>query len=131
MLFGGIFKDFSGGVSGEPKAVPWTQHTPLRCALDGWAHLDLKFGDVLCWPTNLGWMVGPMILAASFMNGAALALYNGSPLGRGFGKFVQASQFKYAPLCPFCLKTTSNHSKAPFTSEILRSLSERTLSYWH
>ena len=87
-------KLFIWGVSGEPKAVPWTQHTPLRCAIDGWMHLDLKIGSVLCWPTNLGWMVGPMILAASFMNGATLALYNGSPLGRGFGKFVQASQIK-------------------------------------
>jgi len=34
-------------------------------------------------------MVGPMVLFSAFVNGAALALYNGSPLGRGFGKFVQ------------------------------------------
>uniref|UniRef100_A0A7I4DQI2 AMP-dependent synthetase/ligase domain-containing protein n=1 Tax=Physcomitrium patens TaxID=3218 RepID=A0A7I4DQI2_PHYPA len=80
---------FSSGTTGEPKAIPWTQHTPLRCAADSWAHLDSRQGDVLCWPTNLGWMVGPMIVYSAFVNGATLALYNGSPLDRGFGKFVQ------------------------------------------
>jgi acyl-coenzyme A synthetase/AMP-(fatty) acid ligase len=77
--------------SGEPKAIPWTQHTPLRAAADSWAHLDVKQGDVVCFPTNLGWMVGPMIVFSAFINGATLALYNGSPLDRGFGKFVQVS----------------------------------------
>jgi len=79
------------GVSGEPKAIPWTHHTPLRCAADAWAHLDVRRGDVICWPTNLGWMVGPMIVYSAFLNGATLALYNGSPLGRGFGKFIQVN----------------------------------------
>jgi acyl-coenzyme A synthetase/AMP-(fatty) acid ligase len=69
--------------SGEPKAIPWTQHTPLRAAADSWAHLDVKQGDVVCFPTNLGWMVGPMIVFSAFINGATLALYN--------GKFVQVS----------------------------------------
>ena len=34
-------------------------------------------------------MIGPSILYASFLTGAALALYDGSPLDRDFGKFVQ------------------------------------------
>lgn len=44
---------------------------------------------MVCWPTSLGWIVGPLILYSALLNGATLALYNGSPLGRGFGKFVQ------------------------------------------
>ena len=52
--------------------------------------MDVNVGDVYVWPTNLGWMVGPMVLYASFFNGATVGLYNGSPLHRGFGEFVQA-----------------------------------------
>ncbi|KAL6195032.1 hypothetical protein ACLB2K_030654 [Fragaria x ananassa] len=53
---------FSSGTTGDPKAIPWTQLSPIRCAADSWSHIDTQVGDVFCWPTNLG---------------------------RGFGKFVQ------------------------------------------
>lgn len=96
---------FSSGTTGEPKAIPWTQHTPLRCAADSWAHLDVRQGDVICYPTNLGWMVGPMIVFSAFINGATLALYNGSPLGRGFGKFVQDAQVNALGTVPSLVRT--------------------------
>ncbi|CAL5425711.1 unnamed protein product [Camellia sinensis] len=80
---------FSSGTTGDPKAIPWTQLSPIRCAADSWAHVDVQSGDVLCWPTNLGWVMGPILLYSCFLTGATLALYHGSPLGRGFGQFVQ------------------------------------------
>ncbi|GMY16105.1 probable CoA ligase CCL12 isoform X1 [Fagus crenata] len=80
---------FSSGTTGEPKAIPWTQLSPIRCAADSWAHMDTQIGDVVCWPTNLGWVMGPILLYSCFLAGATLALYHGSPLGRSFGKFVQ------------------------------------------
>ncbi|CAL4927905.1 unnamed protein product [Urochloa decumbens] len=80
---------FSSGTTGEPKAIPWTQLAPIRCAADTWAHLDVQPQDIGCWPTNLGWVMGPIILYSCFLNGATLALYHGSPLGRDFCKFVQ------------------------------------------
>ncbi|KAK3149018.1 hypothetical protein QOZ80_3AG0211810 [Eleusine coracana subsp. coracana] len=80
---------FSSGTTGEPKAIPWTQLSPIRCGSDTWAHLDVRPQDIGCWPTNLGWVMGPIILYSCFLNGATLALYHGSPLGRGFCKFVQ------------------------------------------
>lgn len=80
---------FSSGTTGDPKAIPWTQLSPIRCAADSWAHIDTQVGDVFCWPTNLGWVMGPVLLYSCFLSGATLALYHGSPLGRGFGKFVQ------------------------------------------
>lgn len=33
--------------------------------------------------------MGPILLFSCLLNGGTLALYHGSPLGRGFGKFVQ------------------------------------------
>lgn len=77
---------------GEPKAIPWTQLSPIRSACDGWAHFDVKVGNTYCWPTNLGWVMGPTLIFSCFLTGTTLALYHGSPLGHGFGKFVQARQ---------------------------------------
>jgi hypothetical protein len=62
-------------LQGEPKAIPWTHTTPLRCAVDGWSLQDIRPGDVVCWPTNLGWMMGPWLVFASLLNGASIALY--------------------------------------------------------
>ncbi|XP_077211884.1 acyl-activating enzyme 18 [Tasmannia lanceolata] len=80
---------FSSGTTGDPKAIPWTQLSPIRCAADSWAHMDTKPGEICCWPTNLGWVMGPILLYSCFLSGTTLALYHGSPLDRGFGKFVQ------------------------------------------
>ncbi|KAJ8452217.1 hypothetical protein Cgig2_006022 [Carnegiea gigantea] len=80
---------FSSGTTGEPKAIPWTHATPLKAAADAWCHMDIRKGDVVAWPTNLGWMMGPWLVYASLLNNASIALYNGSPLGSGFAKFVQ------------------------------------------
>lgn len=79
---------------GEPKAIPWSLLSPFKSAADGWCHMDIKKGDVVAWPTNLGWMMGPWLVYASLLNGASIALYNGSPLGSGFAKFVQVNFFR-------------------------------------
>jgi len=55
---------FAPPVTGEPKAIPWTHTTPLRCGADAFFHQDVRPGDVLCWPTNMGWMMGPWLVYA-------------------------------------------------------------------
>ncbi|KAL2940710.1 putative acyl-activating enzyme 18 peroxisomal [Bienertia sinuspersici] len=99
---------FSSGTTGDPKAVPWTQLSPIRAAADTWAHMDVQVGDVMCWPTNLGWVVGPILLYGCFLSGATLALYHGSPLGRGFGKFVQDARVTLLGTVPSLVKTWKN-----------------------
>ncbi|GFQ04980.1 probable acyl-activating enzyme 18 peroxisomal [Phtheirospermum japonicum] len=96
---------FSSGTTGDPKAIPWSQLSPIRCAADSWTHLDVQTGDVMCWPTNLGWVMGPVLLYSCFLAGATLALYNGSPLGRGFGKFVQDAGVTILGTVPSLVKT--------------------------
>ncbi|KAJ9560170.1 hypothetical protein OSB04_005330 [Centaurea solstitialis] len=91
---------FSSGTTGEPKAIPWTLATPFKAGADGWCHTDVRKGDVLAWPTNLGWMMGPWLVYASLLNGASLALYNGSPLSFGFAKFVQDAKVTVLGVIP-------------------------------
>jgi acetyl-CoA synthetase len=80
---------FSSGTTSEPKAIPWDHTTPIKCAADGHFHHDLHPGDVTCWPTNLGWMMGPWLIFASLMNRAAIALHTQAPHDAGFGRLVR------------------------------------------
>jgi acetyl-CoA synthetase len=80
---------FSSGTTGEPKVIPWTQTTPIKCAADGHLHQDIQPGDVVVWHTNLGWMMGPWLIYASLINQATIALYYGKPTEREYGQFIQ------------------------------------------
>lgn len=82
---------FSSGTTGDPKAIPWSQTVPIKCAADGMWHHDIRSGDVVVWPTNIGWMMGPWLIFASLMNRATIGLYHDAPVGHGFGRFVQDS----------------------------------------
>ena len=61
-------------------------------------------GSVVCWPTNLGWMMGPWVLYATLLNGGTLALYHGAPLGRDFGQFVAAARVEVLGVVPSIVK---------------------------
>lgn len=91
---------FSSGTTGEPKAIPWTQTTPIKCAVDGQLHQDIHPGDVVAWPTNLGWMMGPWLIYASLVNQATIALYYGAPTERGFGQFIQDARVNVLGVVP-------------------------------
>lgn len=80
---------FSSGTTGDPKAIPWDHTTPIKAAADGHYHHDIHPGDVVAWPTNLGWMMGPWLVMAALINRGTIALFHGSPLDRTFGQFVQ------------------------------------------
>lgn len=95
---------FSSGTTGEPKAIPWTQVTPIKCASDGYYHHNIQQNDVICWPTNLGWMMGPWLVFASLINKATIALYNGAPTGEDFGAFVEQAKVTMLGVIPSFVK---------------------------
>ena len=91
---------FSSGTTGDPKAIPWSQTTPIKAAMDGRYHQDIHEGDVVAWPTNLGWMMGPWLIYASLLNGAAIALYEDAPTTRGFVEFVESASVTMLGVVP-------------------------------
>ena len=99
---------FSSGTTGEPKAIPWTHTTPIKCAADAYLHHDIHFGDVLAWHTNLGWMMGPWLIYASLINKATIALYDGVPTGRDFGVFVQNAKVSMLGVVPTLVRAWKN-----------------------
>lgn len=94
---------FSSGTTGEPKAIPWMHSTPLKAAIDGYLHQDVRFGDVVCWPTNLGWMMGPWLLF-QMINGATIALFGGVTSTDLFCKFVEKAKVSMLGVVPSLVK---------------------------
>ena len=82
---------FSSGTTGEPKAIPWTHLTPIKCGMDGHFHQDIRHGDVVAWPTNIGWMMGPWLIYATLLNRATMALFQGAPTGEAFIDFLKSA----------------------------------------
>jgi len=99
---------FSSGTTGDPKAIPWSHTTPLKCAVDAHLHQNVQPGDVLVWPTNLGWMMGPWLIFATLMNRAAMGLFYGAPTGRQFGQFVQDARATMLGAVPSLVRTWRN-----------------------
>ena len=95
---------FSSGTTGQPKAIPWSHLTPIKCAVDGFCHQDIRPGQVCVWPTNLGWMMGPWLIFASLINRATIGLYEDAPLGSPFGKFVQDAGVQMLGVVPTIVK---------------------------
>jgi acetyl-CoA synthetase len=91
---------FSSGTTGDPKAIPWTQLTPVKCGMDGRFHQDIGRGSVVCWPTNIGWMMGPWLIYATLLNRGCMALYEGLPGGAGFARFVEAARVTMLGVVP-------------------------------
>ncbi len=99
---------FSSGTTGDPKAIPWNSLTPLKCAMDGRYHQDIRGGDVVAWPTNIGWMMGPWLIFAALMNRATIALYEGLPTGGGFTRFVREARVTMLGLVPALVRAWRN-----------------------
>jgi len=91
---------FSSGTTGEPKAIPWSQLTPIKAAADGHYHQDIHEGDVVAWPTNLGWMMGPWLIFGSFINEATMALHDDAPTTESFVRFVEEASVSILGVVP-------------------------------
>jgi acetyl-CoA synthetase len=99
---------FSSGTTGAPKAIPWTHTTPIKSASDGYYHQDIHQNDTVCWPTNLGWMMGPWLVYAALINKASIALYYGAPMTAAFGAFVQNAEVTMLGVIPSIVKYWKN-----------------------
>jgi len=96
---------FSSGTTAEPKAIPWNHTTPIKVASDAYFHQNIKSDDILAWPTNLGWMMGPWLLFAALINQAAIAVYSDAPKDKLFGEFVQNSHVTMLGVVPTLVAT--------------------------
>ncbi len=71
---------YTSGTTGRPKgAVHIHAGFPIKAAHDLAFCFDLQAGDTLLWITDLGWMMGPWAIQGTLINGATLAMFEGTP----------------------------------------------------
>ena len=99
---------FSSGTTGEPKVIPWYHCTPIKSIVDGYYHLNIKPGEVIAWPTNIGWMMGPW-LVYQLANRATIALFVGLSTSSDFCHFVDAAKVSMLGVVPSLVKQWQTH----------------------
>lgn len=114
---------FSSGTTGEPKAIPWTHGAPVKSAADAHFHQDVHPGDVVAWPTNIGWMMGPWLIYASLGNRATMALYEGVPTGQGFLDFCNRAEVSMLGLVPAIVRAWKEAGVPPHSLPRVRVFS--------
>lgn len=71
---------YTSGTTGKPKG---TVHIhggfALKIAHDSALHFNVSEGDVFCWPADMGWIAGALVLSCALMRGATLVCYDGAP----------------------------------------------------
>jgi acetyl-CoA synthetase len=71
---------FTSGTTGRPKGAVHTHGGfPLKIAHDSAVHFDVKPDDVFCWPADMGWIAGALVMSSALLRGATLVCYDGAP----------------------------------------------------
>ncbi len=91
---------FSSGTTGTPKAIPWFADCYIKSANDGRLHHLMNDNDILCWPSNFGWMMGSFDIASAFINDATLAVFEGNPVSRNFAAFIEKNEITKFGIIP-------------------------------
>jgi acetyl-CoA synthetase len=70
---------YTSGTTGRAKGtVHGHAGLPIKAAQD-WAHgMDVRAGDRMMWVTDIGWVMGPLLLFGCLMSGATAVLYDGA-----------------------------------------------------
>src|SRR5712691_8452426 len=71
---------YTSGTTGPPKgALHVHGGFPVKAAQDLAHCFDLQAGDRILWSTDIGWMMGPWLVAGGLMLGATIVLYDETP----------------------------------------------------
>lgn len=71
---------YTSGTTGKPKGTVHTHGSfPMKIAHDSAVHFNVSPKDVFCWPADMGWVAGTLVMSCALLRGATLVCYDGAP----------------------------------------------------
>src|SRR6266446_6604541 len=71
---------YTSGTTGRPKGtVHGHAGLPIKAAQDWALGMDVRPGERVMWVTDMGWVMGPLLVYGSLMLGATAVFYDGAP----------------------------------------------------
>jgi acetyl-CoA synthetase len=71
---------YTSGTTGRPKGtVHGHASLPIKSAQDWALGMDFQSGERFLWVTDMGWVMGPLLVFGSLMLGGTAVLYDGAP----------------------------------------------------
>jgi acetyl-CoA synthetase len=117
---------FTSGTSGKPKGVVHSHcGFPVKTALDLSICMDLKPGDRFLWMSDMGWLVGPMLVFGGLLVGATVVLAEGAPnypQPDRLWRLIERHRVSYLGLAPTIARLSMSLPEEALTERDLSSL---------
>jgi acetyl-CoA synthetase len=117
---------FTSGTSGKPKGVVHSHcGFPVKTALDLSICMDLKPDDRFLWMSDMGWLVGPILVFGGLLVGSTVVLAEGAPnypQPDRLWRLVERHRVSYLGLAPTVARLSMSLSDAALAERDLSSL---------